>query len=124
MRIEVILPETDDEHEQALVALDTLSSQDDLHSRLTHRAQLLLIDDYAGRRGDPDTPDETVAALRRRATATFGNALRAGRWMYQPHYLLGGRRPVDMLSSRDDATRLDRLLDNIGQVIELPRRQA
>jgi hypothetical protein len=124
MRIELILPENDREHEQALSSLDALCAHDDPASRLTHRAQLLLIDDYAARRGDALAATGAVAALRQRAAAMFGDAVRAGRWMYQPHYLLGGRRPVDMLASPEDAARLDRLLENIGQVIELPRRQA
>jgi hypothetical protein len=124
MRVELILPENDREHEQALSSLDALCANDDPVSRLTHRAQLLLIDDYAARRGDTLADTGAVTALRRRATATFGDAVRAGRWMYQPHYLLGGRRPVDMLVTREDTARLSSLLDNIGQVIELPRRQA
>lgn len=124
MRVELILPETDAEHEEALRLLDQLCTQDDLRSRLAHRAQLLLIDDYASRRGDGVANDDAVAALRQRAAAMFGSDLRAGRWLYQPHYLLGGRRPVDMLSNEKDAMQLDRLLENIGQVIELPRRRA
>jgi hypothetical protein len=124
MRIDLILPENDTEHEQALSLLDQLCTRDDDASRLVHRAQLLLIDDYAARRGEKLASTDAVAALRARATATFGNAVRAGRWMYQPHYLLGGRRPVDMLATREETARLERLLENIGQVIELPRRQA
>jgi hypothetical protein len=124
MHIELILPENDLEHEQALSLLDALCIRDDVASQLAHRAQLLLLDDYAARRGQAPATSDAVGRLRTRATEMFGNAVRAGRWMYQPHYLLGGRRPVDMLGNEEETARLERLLENIGQVIELPRRQA
>lgn len=61
--------------------------------------------------------DKDLAVLRsritQRATETFGNPVKASRWLHRPTRPLGMASPLEMLATREGANKVEALLARI-----------